>query len=98
MCSLRQLRIASRCDASGMRKLSKTRPIQTVLSTTPTCSTEVRSESLYLPQTQCNFQFFLLFLSEIRTHGVAYYQFNKDHTSREEQIEALKQLREQVRV
>ena len=34
---------------------------------------------------------------EVRTHGVGYYQFDKDHESREAQLEALRELRAQVR-
>ena len=34
---------------------------------------------------------------EIRTHGTGFYQFSKDSDVREEQMETLNKLREQVR-
>ena len=34
--------------------------------------------------------------AEIRTHGTGFYQFSKDSTLREEQMDMLKNLREQV--
>ena len=38
-----------------------------------------------------------LLSSEVRTHGVGFYQFNKDEAARQEQLDALKELRQQVR-
>ena len=35
-------------------------------------------------------------LSEVREHGVGYYQFSKEETERKQQMESLNKLREQV--
>jgi len=39
---------------------------------------------------------FSLYSTEIRTHGVAYYQFATDEEKRQEQLAALNKLRDQV--
>ena len=38
----------------------------------------------------------LINFSEIRSHGVGYYQFSKDQEERKEQMERLQELRQQV--
>ena len=38
-----------------------------------------------------------ILLAEIRTHGVGFYQFAKDEESRQEQLGALKDMRDKVR-
>lgn len=44
-----------------------------------------------------NLGFFLLVIStEVRTHGVGFYQFAKDEESRKEQLDSLKDIREKV--
>jgi hypothetical protein len=40
--------------------------------------------------------FLLVIFTEVRTHGVGFYQFAKDEESRKEQLDALKDLREKV--
>ena len=41
--------------------------------------------------------FFFLYLTEIRNHGVGYYQFSTSEEQRQEQMKTLENLREQVR-
>ena len=40
--------------------------------------------------------FFFLYLTEIRNHGVGYYQFSTSEEQRQEQMKTLDKLREQV--